>query len=224
VSLLLHIDTAVAGASICISEGAAVRAFAQNPEPREAAAWLQAAIRDLFAQEGLSLSHLAAISVSAGPGSYTGLRVGMASAKGLCYALGIPLLAIPTLQMMAAAAAPVAEGLLCPMIDARRMEVFAAVYTKELSEVLPAQNFILGESSFSDLLEKGPVSFSGNGSHKFATIATHPNARFLSVDADARQLVALADAAFSAGRFADLAYEVPFYGKEFYTPLPPKKG
>jgi tRNA threonylcarbamoyladenosine biosynthesis protein TsaB len=222
VPLFLHIDTAVAGASLCLSEGMDVIATDENPDARDTAAWLQAAIRDLFAREGRRLQELAAISVSAGPGSYTGLRVGMASAKGLCYALNVPLLAIPTLKMMAVAALP-ADGLLCPLIDARRMEVFAAVYTKDLDEVLPAHNRILDENSFSELLEQGPVTFFGNGSDKFQAIMSHPNARFASVAAAARHLVPLADAAFRAGAFADLAYDVPNYGKEFYTPVPPQR-
>jgi tRNA threonylcarbamoyladenosine biosynthesis protein TsaB len=223
VPLLLHIDTAVTGASICLSEGADVIAFSANPDQRDSAAWLQAAIRDLFSEQGRSLQELAAVSVSAGPGSYTGLRVGMASAKGLCYALGAPLISIPTLKMMAAAAAPEAEGILCPMIDARRAEVFTAAYTKELEELVPAHSRILDGDSFSELLAQGPVTFFGNGSDKFRAMTTNSAARFADIAADARHLAALATAAFEQGHFADLAYEVPFYGKEFYTPVPPKK-
>ncbi|RYZ20427.1 MAG: tRNA (adenosine(37)-N6)-threonylcarbamoyltransferase complex dimerization subunit type 1 TsaB [Chitinophagaceae bacterium] len=221
VPLLLHIDTAITGASICLSDDARVLAHAGNPAQRDSAAWLQAAIRDLLASAGRGLGELAAVSVSSGPGSYTGLRVGMASAKGLCYALGIPLLAIPTLKMMAAAALP-AEGLLCPMIDARRLEVFAAVYDQQLRERVPAAPFILDETSFAQELDQGPVTFFGNGSDKFRPLVAHPNARFAQVEADARNLAPLAAEAFAAGAFADLAYAVPFYGKEFYTPVPPK--
>ncbi|TCJ14146.1 tRNA (adenosine(37)-N6)-threonylcarbamoyltransferase complex dimerization subunit type 1 TsaB [Flaviaesturariibacter flavus] len=221
--LLLHIDTAVTGASVCLSDDAQVLAYSANPAQRDSAAWLQAAIRDLMTGAGRRLDELSAVSVSAGPGSYTGLRVGMASAKGLCYALGIPLLTVPTLKMMAAAAAP-ADGLLCPMIDARRLEVFAAVYNSKLEELVPAAPFILDENSFSAQLDAGPVTFFGNGSAKFRPLLTHPNARFAEVEADARHLAPLASAAFAAGAFADLAYAVPFYGKEFYTPVPPKTG
>jgi tRNA threonylcarbamoyladenosine biosynthesis protein TsaB len=224
VPLLLHIDTAITGASVCISEGATPIAFSANPDQRDSAAWLQAAIRDLFSGQGLALSELAAVSVSAGPGSYTGLRVGMASAKGLCYALGIPLLSIPTLKMMAAAAAPNVAGVLCPMIDARRAEVFAAAYTNSLEELIPAHNRILDGDSFSELLEQGTVTFFGNGSDKFRAMTSSANARFVAITVDARHLAALAAAAFAAAAFADLAYEVPFYGKEFYTPVPPKNG
>jgi tRNA threonylcarbamoyladenosine biosynthesis protein TsaB len=223
VPLFLHIDTAVTGASICLSEGADVIAISANPDQRDSAAWLQAAIRALFAGQGRSLPELAAVSVSAGPGSYTGLRVGMASAKGLCYALGIPLLAIPTLKIMAAAAAPHSEGVLCPMIDARRSEVFTAAYTTSLEELVPAHSRILDSDSFSELMAQGPVTFFGNGSDKFRALTTNRTARFAAITADARHLASLAAAAFEQGRFADLAYEVPFYGKEFYTPVPPKK-
>lgn len=209
---------------MCLSEDAAVLGFAENPAQRDSAAWLQVAIRGLMEEQGRQLSELDAVSVSAGPGSYTGLRVGMASAKGLCYALGTPLIAIPTLKMMAQAALPQAEGTLVPMIDARRMEVFCAAYNGQLEELLPAQALILDDSSFADMLEQGPVSFFGNGSEKFQSILQHPAARFLQVQADARHLAPLAANAFASGVFTDLAYSEPFYGKEFYTPVPPQKG
>jgi tRNA threonylcarbamoyladenosine biosynthesis protein TsaB len=135
--LLLHIETAVEGASLCLSDGPEIIGFAENPSQKDSAAWVQPGIQDLLHKSGVRLQQLAAVSVSAGPGSYTGLRVGLSSAKGLCYALGIPLLTISTLKMMAVAAQSQEVDLLCPMIDARRMEVFAAVYNKELAEVVP---------------------------------------------------------------------------------------
>ncbi|GAA4321137.1 tRNA (adenosine(37)-N6)-threonylcarbamoyltransferase complex dimerization subunit type 1 TsaB [Flaviaesturariibacter amylovorans] len=218
--ILLHLDTAVAGASVALSEGSALLGEKRFDGPRDSAAWIQVAIRDLVQEAGRSLSDLDAVSVTAGPGSYTGLRVGLATAKGLCYALGRPLIALPTLEVMAAAAGAV-EGLLCPMIDARRMEVFTAVYDHAGNEVRPVQALVLDEHCFSDLLEAGPVTFFGNGAPKWQGLVPHPNAHFQVVDYAARHAVALAERAFSAGRFMDLAYGEPLYGKEFYTPQRP---
>ncbi|MDB5195956.1 MAG: tsaB [Flaviaesturariibacter sp.] len=217
VSLLLHIDTAVVGASLCLSDGDTILATAENGEQKQSASWLQPAIRQLCAEQAISLLQLKAISVSAGPGSYTGLRVGMATAKGLCYALNIPMITISTLQMMAAAAQP-AEMLLCPMIDARRMEVFTAVYALDLQEILPSRAVVLNENSFADLLNEQPVLFFGNGSEKFNSLAKSPNAHFKNITATAKNLVPLALTAFQKGGFADLAYSEPIYGKAFFSP------
>ncbi|MCW3074418.1 MAG: tsaB [Flaviaesturariibacter sp.] len=216
-SLILTIDTAVIGTSICLADGDKILASSENSEQREGASWLQPAIQQLFKEQAISLSSLSAVAISAGPGSYTGLRVGMASAKGLCYALKIPLIAINTLQMMAAAALP-AHGLLCPMIDARRMEVFTALYDASLTEVLPSTPLVLDQTSFIDWLDKDPVLFFGNGSQKFQTLMNHPNARFKEVSATAQSMVPLAYAAFQKKDFADLAYCEPFYGKAFFSP------
>jgi len=217
VAILLHIDTAISGASVCISRDDQVLHELTNPEQRDSAAWLQVAIRDLLSAAGMRPSDLSAVSVSSGPGSYTGLRVGMASAKGLCYALNIPLIALPTLDLMARAVSP-AGTWLCPMIDARRMEVFTALYDEELRQVLPVHNLILDKDSFSAYLAERPITFFGNGSAKFEALLQTPHARFRPFSLSAAQMAAPASEAFAAGQFADLAYEVPLYGKEFYTP------
>jgi len=215
-SFILHIDTAVSGASVCLSKEDRLVAFDSNAEAKESAAWLHVAIRDLLSREGLSVSDLSAIAVSAGPGSYTGLRVGLATAKGLCYVLNIPLITLSTLRVMASAL-PAGEGLLCPMIDARRMEVFTAVYDRELAEIEAPHNLILNETSFDSYLQKAPMIFFGNGSHKFSKLTTNPNAHFVSGEIDARQMIGLAWAAFQAGNFASLAYSEPFYTKDFHS-------
>jgi len=146
------------------------------------------------------------------------LRIGMATAKGLCYALNIPLITINTLHMMASAATAEPTALLCPMIDARRMEVFTGLYTNTLQEVMPAQALILNENSFAEVLAKTTVTFFGNGSAKFQTILQHPNAVFKIINADASHLAALAQHAFAHRNTADLAYSEPFYGKDFFSP------
>jgi tRNA threonylcarbamoyladenosine biosynthesis protein TsaB len=216
--MILNIDTAVAGASVCLSDGAEVQGLKTNPVPGDSAAWLHEAIRHLLAEQGLVVRDLDAVAVSAGPGSYTGLRIGMAAAKGLCYSASIPLIAINTLEMMAAAATGVTTDLLCPMIDARRMEVFTAVYTTDLKIVRPAGALILQPDSFSDLLQRGSVTFFGNGSAKFQPVVQHRNAVFLDVESNASQLALLAHHAFLKSDFADLAYSEPLYGKNFFSP------
>lgn len=169
-----------------------------------------------------------AISVSGGPGSYTGLRIGVSTAKGLCYGFDIPLIAIDTLQIICADAVSKLtiekNALLCPMIDARRMEVYTAFYNADLENVKPVWAEIVTENSFSDALEKQIVYFFGNGSDKCRKVITHPNARFISdIEPLASNMINLADQKFKAGKFADTAYFEPFYLKEFQATTPKKR-
>lgn len=225
-SLLIHIDTAVQTASVCLSLDGQILAVKSNPSPRDSAAWLHPAIHELVQECGYKMQQVQAVSVSAGPGSYTGLRVGMATAKGLCYALHIPLITVGTLQMMAAAAVTQAprNALLVPMIDARRMEVFTAVYDQQLNEVTAAHNAVLTTETFEDLLTNHELLFFGNGSTKFKSLVQHRNALFAEVDATAQHLVALAVKQLQQNHYADLAYAEPFYSKAFYSPLNPSHG
>lgn len=223
-SLILHIDTAIDTASICLSEKELVLLMAQNTQTRESAGWLQPAIQSMLKQAGVSMQQLQAISVSAGPGSYTGLRVGMASAKGLCYALNIPLIMVDTLKAMADAALPhvdVDDALLCPMIDARRMEVFTAVYDRKLQEVMAPTNLIVEEGCFDAWLQQHTVFFFGNGSQKVADVLRHNSARFIDVSFNATHLVPLAYAQYVQQQVAPLAYAEPNYVKGFYSTQPP---
>ncbi|MEQ1797857.1 MAG: tRNA threonylcarbamoyladenosine biosynthesis protein TsaB, partial [Lacibacter sp.] len=152
-------------------------------------------------------------------------RVGFSSAKGLCYALQIPLIAISTTEVMSAAALQLINQLtekpstffLCPMIDARRMEVFTAVYSPELKETTANTALILEPGSFSDLLQKSPVYFFGNGADKWKNICHHPNARFIDVLWDAKDMIQMANTCFNNSSFTSLAYSVPDYGKDFHT-------
>ena len=215
---LLHIETAVQAASVALSADGSMTGFRINPSQKDSAAWLHVAIRDLLQEGNLHAKDLRAVAVSAGPGSYTGLRVGMAAAKGLCYALNIPLITVSTLKMMAAAALPPATHLLCPMIDARRMEVFTAVYNPSLAEILMPHNLILGPESFAPLLREDSSLFFGNGSTKFQNLVQYQNAVFKELTATAEHMVPLACEQFLKGSFADLAYCEPAYGKDFYSP------
>lgn len=217
-SVILNIDTAVETASVSLADGENIVAYKSNPLQKDHAAWLQLAIKTIFDEQPIDMNALKAVSVSKGPGSYTGLRVGMSAAKGLCYALDIPLIGISTLRMMASAALNEPEELLCPMIDARRVEVFTAVYDKSLNETLTPCNLILTENGFNELLEQHSILFFGNGSVKFEKMIRHRNAVFKTIDANAKNMVLQSLDMFNKSDFLDLAYSEPFYGKEFYSP------
>lgn len=223
--LILNIDTAVTSASVCLADGNTVLMAMVNPSEKESAAWLHPAIAALLRQTNVSINKIEAVAVTAGPGSYTGLRVGMATAKGLCYALNVPLIAVSTLQTMAASAQALAASsqLLCPMIDARRMEVFTALYDAELNEVMPATNLILDENAFGEWLQTYTVLFFGNGSGKATPLLTHPHAFFANVQTNAADMVRLSHKKFTAQQFDGLAYAEPFYGKAFHSPAAKKK-
>jgi tRNA threonylcarbamoyladenosine biosynthesis protein TsaB len=215
VSFILNIDTAVQSASVCLAKNENLLGIKINPSQKDHAAWLHIAIRELLSEHAIGMQQLDAIAISAGPGSYTGLRVGMATAKGLCYALNIPMIAVGTLKMMAVAALDETAELLCPMIDARRMEVFTAVFDHGLKEILSPTNLILDASSFSNM--EHTICFFGNGSTKFQAITKHPRAIFKIIDANAQHMIGLSYQNFMNQNFAGLAYSEPFYGKDFHS-------
>jgi tRNA threonylcarbamoyladenosine biosynthesis protein TsaB len=217
VSLILNIDTAVVGSSICLAENDRALGLKVNPLEKDSAAWLHVAIRELLGENDLALQDLHAIAFSEGPGSYTGLRVGMATAKGLCYTLQKPLIAVNTLKMMAVAALEEPTELLCPMIDARRMEVFTSTFDKRLNTVCPTANLILSENSFLELLQIHTMCFFGNGSLKFQSMTKHPNAIFKTFDVSALFMISLSNTKFVQQDFADLPYSEPFYNKDFHS-------
>lgn len=185
-------------------------------------------IEQLLENTGHALADLAAVAVSDGPGSYTGLRIGAAAAKGLCFALDIPLVAVSTLRALAA---QVAAGtarpetvLYCPMLDARRQEVYAAVYRHNGEEVLPPAPLILDTETLAEQLAQHAVLFFGHGAAKFqALLGEHIRAGFLAgVEPSAVSVGALAVVAYHRQEFQDVAYYEPFYLKEVYTTTPKK--
>jgi tRNA threonylcarbamoyladenosine biosynthesis protein TsaB len=217
-SYLLHIDTSGDKASVCLSQKEKIIRLVFNENRNDHAVWLHPAINILLKNNGLSPGNLDAISVSIGPGSYTGLRVGLSAAKGFCYALGIPLITVSTLKMLAFAVQQEAEELICPMIDARRMEVFTAVYDKNLAEKQPPHALIVEENSFRDILSSKKMIFCGNGSSKFQQIIFNPNSSFSKQGADVSHLALLAWPLFISKKFADTTYTEPLYLKEFFSP------
>ena len=146
----------------------------------------------------------------------------MATTKGFCYALSRPLITLNTLHVMAASARQVPGNLLCPMIDARRMEVFTALFDHSLNQVVPSGNMILNEYSFAEWLEKNPINFFGNGSVKAAAIIQHRNAMFTTINTSAVNMTLLSFEKFEHRQFDDLAYSEPYYGKDFHSPIPKK--
>ena len=217
-ALILNIDTAVETASVCLSNDAEMISLAVNDSQKDHAAWLHTAIRKLVQESGHTVNDLQAVAISIGPGSYTGLRIGLSAAKGLCYALNIPLIAVGTLKMMAYAVNKEDAQLICPLIDARRMEVFMAVYDKSLQEIMNPRAMIIDKNSFADLLPSCKVIFCGNGRKKLQHILSHTNALFSNSLATAANLPYLACKNFQEGKFSNLAYTEPLYIKEFYSP------
>lgn len=228
-ALLLNIDTATEHASVCLSDNNGVLLLLESNDQKNHGAFLQPAIQQLMQQTGLTLQQLDAIAVTEGPGSYTGLRVGLASSKGLCYALQKPLITINTLQVMAKAAIQeqgnqFPGALFCPLIDARRMEVFTAIYDGQLVEIEAPNAKILDASSFEDVLAKQPVVFNGTGNIKLKTVLNNKNAIFSAVQHNAATLSQLSSIAFENQSFANLAYCEPYYLKAFFSPAPKKIG
>jgi tRNA threonylcarbamoyladenosine biosynthesis protein TsaB len=216
-ALMLHIDTAIETASVCLGKDGSVLQLTENQNPKNDSAWLHGAIRKMMEQQQCKFSDLDAVAVSIGPGSYTGLRMGLSAAKGFCYALQKPLITIGTLNMMAHAAKEEPFDLLGPMIDARRQEVFTALYDKQLNPVLPPQAMIIHNKSFEKYLSENKILFFGNGSKKVQPVIQHVNACFKPITVNASNLVALAEKHFSLQLFSPVAYTEPLYLKEFHS-------
>ncbi len=226
-AVILNIETSTNVCSVALTAEGMIMQHREDFEGRNHAALLSGFIKeslDFLQDKELKLE---AVAVSLGPGSYTGLRIGMSEAKGLAYALDIPLIGISTLQLLATRVMfstldidP--ETIFVPMIDARRMEVYTAAYDFALTEMMAPQPLILDNGSYSDLIATGrPVLFFGNGSNKAADVIKAPNVTFVDgVDPLAVDMIALAERAYSGRDFLDLAYSVPVYLKDFVATKP----
>lgn len=220
-SCILHIETSTNVCSVALSQEGACLFEKENQEGPQ-----HTAVLAPFVEEALSFADnhaipLDAVAVSIGPGSYTGLRIGMSTAKGVCYGRDIPLIALPTLQIMAT---PILlyheelpeDALLCPMIDARRMEVYCAIYDRSLTEIRPTTAEIIEKNSFDDILATHPVYFFGNGAEKCREIIKNPNARFIeNIVPLAHHMLPLAERAMALRHFENVAYFEPYYLKTF---------
>ncbi len=216
-ALILNIDTALENASVCLSRDEAILLMLQNNDQKDHAAWMHPAIDNLLKECSYHVTDIDAVAVSIGPGSYTGLRVGLAAAKGICYALKIPLISVSTLEAMAYAVKEEATELICPLIDARRMEVYSAIFDKQMAEIEKPQAMVINASSFTDRLQQQKILFCGSGSKKLQEILTHYNASFSQTNMTAAAIAALAMEKHLQQAYSDLAYAEPLYIKDFYT-------
>jgi len=222
-ALLLHIDCAAGDAVVSLAEKDHILAERTHAEQKSHASFLQAGIRDILEKSDKQLTDIEAVSVSAGPGSYTGLRVGLSSAKGICYTLNKPLILLNTLEVMAKRVAleqkNPSEYLYAPMIDARRLEVFTALYDDQLMTLLAPGAYLLDGKDFvqhfADQSKK--ICFFGSGMDKWKTICPEGNFAFVSLPAGSAAQNQLAQAYFTQKHFADVAYSEPLYFKSFYT-------
>ena len=226
---IINIETSTSICSVALSRGGKLVALKETAENRSHARLLSVFIDELLRENKLQAADLQAIAISKGPGSYTGLRIGVSTAKGLAYGLQIPLIAINTLQAMAAGFRQKhpdlaqADHLLCPMIDARRMEVYAAFFDAENNFVRQTAADIIDNQSYSKFLAQTKVLFFGNGAAKCQAVLQHPNAIFVdNFEASAQHLVALSQKAYQAKDFVDVAYFEPFYLKDFVATIPKK--
>ena len=220
--LILNIDTASENAHVSFAKDGLLLHALSSESQKEHASFLQTAIQQLTTLTAINLKDVDAVAVTAGPGSYTGLRVGMASAKGLCYALKKPLITIGTLEVLTVSALqlfpPGKENLLyCPIIDARRLEVFTAIYQPDCKLYLQPCAMILDEFSFEKELMQSKIIFFGSGSDKWKLMCKHENAIFKTVSILPEAMCKSTNTLFSEKKFTELAYSEPFYLKDFQT-------
>ena len=227
-SCILNIETSTDVCSVAVSDNGQVVFNKEDHSGPNHAVKL-----GVYVDEALSFidAHgipLEAVAVSCGPGSYTGLRIGVSMAKGICYGRDVKLISIPTLELMAV---PVLLGehpaeedaLIVPMLDARRMEVYAKVMDRALKEVRPIQADIVDADTYKEYLDRGTVYFFGNGAEKCMEVINHPNARLVKgIEPLAKNMALLAEKRFVEGKFEDVAYFVPFYLKDFVAKMPKK--
>ena len=220
-SCILHIDTSTDACSVAVSQDGAVIFHDERLEGPQHAQVIGGMVEDAISFTDSHAIPFDAVAVSAGPGSYTGLRIGASIAKGVCYGRNLRLIAIPTLELMCV---PILLGheelpddaLLCPMIDARRMEVYTALYTRALKPVIETEAMVIETDSFREQLDQHPVYFLGNGAMKCKDVIDHPNAHFIDgIQPLAKWMSPLAEKRHVNGQFEDVAYFEPFYLKEF---------
>lgn len=232
---IILIETSTALCSVALAEDGAITSYRESSAPKAHASLTAVFIQEMLQERGLTLADCDAVCVSMGPGSYTGLRVGVSTAKGLCFGSGKPLLAVGTLDTLVAQSSDVIPSEaeespyrhIIPMVDARRMEVYTAVFKgsnegtyTQVTETAPA---IIDETSFAEYLEQGQCLFIGDGAGKCADVIKHPNANFCQCWPKASAMLAPALAAFRSGDFKDVAYFEPFYLKEFVATVSKKK-
>ncbi len=227
-SCILHIETSTNVCSVAVTEdGGCIFQKEDHSGPNHAERL------GSYVDEALSFTDnhaipLDAVAVSCGPGSYTGLRIGVSMAKGLCYGRGLKLISVPTLELLCV---PVLlrhddleeNALIVPMLDARRMEVYAQVFDRSLKEIRPIQADVVDENTYREYLDRGPVYFFGNGAAKCMETINHPNAHLIKdIEPIAKYMLPLAERRIAHEQYEDVAYFVPFYLKDFVAKTPKK--
>lgn len=227
-SKIIFIETSTALCSTALAVDGRIAEYRESTQPRAHAAMTAVFVKEMLDAQGLRAADCDAVCVSAGPGSYTGLRVGSSTAKGLCFAAGIPLLAAGTLEVLAWQA--VQDGLLpegcryiIPMIDARRMEVYTAVFSPDLRKLTPTEPMVVDAGSFADRLSEGPVLFIGDAAGKCSGVIGSSNAHFVQTCPRASSMLGPAERELAARNFRDTAYFEPFYLKQFIATVSRKK-
>jgi len=221
-SILLHINTAVPLAYVAISENNRIIGQRGCHEQKEHSSFLQPAVRDLMEESSIRMDRLSAVTVINGPGSYTGLRVGLSAAKGICYALHIPLICLSTLEWLAWPFRSEDTGCIAALMDARRMEVFTAAFDSGMKTLLEPMAMILDDESFSGLLERYTVRFTGDGTAKLPEkIRNHPHSILGGTISNSGHQAEMAFQRFETQDFSDLALTDPFYIKPFHSTAKP---
>ena len=233
--MIINIETATHVCSVALSSKKHLIDIRESDQEKSHASLLAVFIDDILKKNNLKPSQLDAVAVSKGPGSYTGLRIGVSTAKGIAYGVNIPLISVNTLQALSFGAISHPKNPFsissdkekvwyCPMIDARRMEVFSGFYNNKNEIKRPVSANIIDKNSFSEILSERPVLFFGTGSEKIKTVLNHPNAFFLDdVLPSARFMIPLSDKAYIEKNFENTAYFEPFYLKDFVATIPKKK-
>jgi tRNA threonylcarbamoyladenosine biosynthesis protein TsaB len=216
--IILSLDTSSTACSVALHVDGRLLAVSDIHKEHSHGGRLALLIKQVLENADVSFQQISCIGLSSGPGSYTGLRIGTSTAKGLCYALNVPLVAVDSLTVMAHHVVKEKrdEIFYCPMLDARRMEVYCAVYNSSLTVLEPIQAKVIDENSFADVLEKGRIVFFGNGAGKCREAIRHSNATFLeNINPSAVELGELACEKFNSAKIEDLVHFEPLYLKEF---------
>lgn len=219
-SCILHIETSTNTCSVALSQDGTCLYEEINSEGPSHAQVLAGFVKEAVSFADSHAIPIDAVAVSKGPGSYTGLRIGVSEAKGIAYGRNAKLLSVSTLKCLTV---PILlkeelpeDALICPMIDARRMEVYCALYDRALKEISPTQALIIEESTFHSTLDEHPIYFIGNGADKCVQTIKHPNAHFIQgIVPKAKYMIPLAEMAMARNEIEDVAYFEPFYLKEF---------
>lgn len=226
-STILHIETSTEVCSVAVSEDSQVIFHQEDHSGPNHAERLGTMVDEALSFTDNHAIPFDAVAVSCGPGSYTGLRIGVSMAKGICYGRNLKLIAVPTLELLCVPVLlreiPEEDALLCPMLDARRMEVYAGIYTRALKPVREIGADIVDADTYREYLDAHPVYFFGNGAKKCMDAIAHPNAHLIEgIEPLAKWMQPLAEKRFLTSQFEDVAYFVPFYLKDFVAKMPKK--